>query len=241
MYKEDVDPYCEAMDQGGFHQAYKMYEYIRTNEVFNPLASFIRQNPGITNIVQRAHQHYWSEQYRKRGEELPVDINQDVGWVRRANRVIAEGGHLVLTGKAGAGKTMYLRHRLAGARVVHLPCSDSSFEWSEVDSSTQYVVAGDVSSGYILKHRAMILRLCDKGLVSINPKCGAIKTINFRGQLIIVSNVDLKNETLDDAAVQRRFEWVNVDEDAICPKAVPKTEVQEEVLETIYISSSEED
>ena len=93
------------------------------------------------------------------------------------------------------------------------------------------------------KHRAQLLRLCDKGPVAINVKCGPIKTVYFRGQVIIVSNVNLHDECKDDQALLRRFIWVQVrNKDAIQKKVQIKTEIPEDIPEeeTIVISSDSE-
>ena len=245
--KEDADPLYDGVDPGTFHQSYKIYEFCRSNEVFNPLAPFIRQNPGLSRIIQAAHTHYWNNIYKSRKPEIPIDFDSRAEWVRITRGGWADGRNLVIYGVAGSGKTLLLRSLEYGDQtkktVTHLPCTDSPFEFSEIESNTQVVLAGDVGSGYMTKHRAQLLRLCDKGPVAINVKCGPIKTVYFRGQVIIVSNVNLHDECKDDQALLRRFIWVQVrNKDAIQKKVQIKTEIPEDIPEeeTIVISSDSE-
>jgi len=240
--KEDVRPLHKGVDSNQFHQAWRIHDYVANNEEFDPMSPLLRQNPALTNIIEKAHAHYWRKRYESERVNRDLYVDHTVGWVRDALKILADGKHLYLWGLTGAGKTT-LMNQLRG--VTHLPCGMTGFEFSSVSSSSAYILAGDAPQGYIKQHRATLLQLCDRGQVSINVKCGPIRQVFFRGQVIIVSNYKWETECDWDLALNRRFHAVYAAENAVhsttdnrikieIPADVPPEEV-------IDISSEEDD
>lgn len=240
--KEDCDPIYVGMDSSKFHQSWKINSYIRGNESFNPMDPFIRQNPQLSNIIYKMHTHYWNRKYAAHIPTLPVRIDQTVDWANRAIKNILEKSHMILSGKSGVGKTALLREFCEG-QVAWLPCGDTTFEFSQVSSTTTFVIAGDAPENYLRKHRSTLLQIADRHITSINEKCGPIKAVAFRGAVIIVTNYDWWEQYVQDEAIRRRYDYIICNEKAWVPRARIKVEVPEEVPEgeTIYISSEEED
>lgn len=149
----------------------------------------------------------------------------DIFWVERVIYCIRERKHLFLYGRTGTGKTTVtlqtIHKTYDKSNIVHLPCSDSDFEFSGIKSTTTVIVAGEADRGYLKKHRSNILRLTDGSPFTINPKYERLRTIVFRGLFVIVSNHALLQEEGDEA-LRRRFQEVQA-----CEKAI-----QEDCLQT---------
>lgn len=235
--KEDTEPKFKNVDPNLFHQSFKIYDYVRRNEEFDRLHPFIRQNPCLTNIVEKAHAKYWGQVQNKLWQRADVAYEPDrtIDWVGRMSLFAENGKHIYLWGGTGVGKSTYVNWlaRRRGSSVCFLPCTTSPFEFSEVASGPRLVIAPDAPAGYLLSHRSMILQLCDNSLVSINVKCAPIKQLVFKGQLIVVSNFAPEG----DEALLRRFIVIEANEYAVQQKVQVKEEVPEEVDETITISS----
>lgn len=240
--KEDTRPLHKGMDTHLFHQAWRIHDYVANNEEFNPLSPLLRQNPALTNIVERAHAYYWRKQYENRRPETGVYVDRNVPWVAAVIKGLEDGKHIYLHGYAGCGKTTLINELLTHG-VTHLPCGLTSFEFSSVSSSSAYILAGDAPEGYLKAHRATILQLCDRGQVSINVKCGPIRQTYFRGQVVIVTNYPPKNEIEWDLALHRRFVQVCANGNAVREKADVKIEIPADIPseEVIEISDDEEE
>jgi len=239
--KEDTDPICKNMDTGRFHQAWKLYNYIRHHEEFDTDEPFIRQNPSLVNILRTMHNNYWAKKYHRRTSYRFTEFfaNYNIIWAYLFKDAYERGENIILYGRTGVGKTTVALETIGEAKTAVLQCGKTDWEFGAVTSDTKVILAGDAPGDYVMSHRSTILQLADKGRVTINVKCAPIKTIVFRGQIIIISND--KQEV--DAALERRFIWIQATEDAFQTLIQAKTEVPEEVPEdeTIYISSEDEE
>lgn len=236
--KEDVSPMYKNIDSGLFHQSYRIHEFVVHNQTFNRMHAFVRQNPSLMNIIEKMHADYWNKKQMQNWSQItaPVIPDTTTHWVRWADLNYSLRHHIYLYGPTGTGKTTWVNTIVRNnPGVVHLPCGESMFEFSDVDSTTSLIVAGDAPAGYLNRYRSTFLQLADKGAVSINVKCGPIRRIVANATLIIVSNYPPP----EDEALRRRFIIVEADDYGVCPAPIPKIEVPEEVLETISISSDD--
>lgn len=239
--KEDTHPMVKNVDKGTFHQSYKIHEYIRNHEVYNTTDPFIRQNPSLVNIIGRMHTEYWSKvtmnNHRLAVIARPVMPDYEINWVQRVSETLTQHKNLYLYGDTGVGKTVCINWLLqTNIGTVYLPCGSTNWEFGEINNCTVYAVAGDAGESYLSSHRQAILRLTDGDPISINVKCGGFKTVIFKGILIVISNYPPEQ----DAALLRRFTVINANEYGVSETIQPKTEIQEDVEETINISSEEE-
>lgn len=238
--KEDTDPLSKNMDEGEFHQSWKLHNYIRHHEQIHGMDTFIRQNPSLYNIIRKLHADYWSRKYEQEPDIWPVQPDMQVRWVLDLKRALEVGNKSVyLHGPSGVGKTTAVKWMTKHTDNVHLPCGTTTWEFGQLESTTTWAIAGDAPDAYVSTHRSAILQVCDKGLVTLNQKCAPIKTIRFKGRLIIVSNFEWTAH--EDEALTRRFEIVYAGENGIQKiKEEAETIIPQEVLETIHISSDEE-
>lgn len=237
--KEDENPLYKEIDSSLFHQSWKINTFVKSNAVFNRLHPFLRQNPCLTNILEKAHANYWNANTAREWGASPIEYIPDmsVDWVQKME--LFRDKHVYLYGTTGYGKSTYVNWlaKSQSSSVCFLPCGLSCFEFSLVADSPSLCVSPDAPAAYMITHRSTLLQLCDNGLVSINVKCQPIKQIVFRGRIIIVSNFAPEC----DEALLRRFVVIHANEYAVCQKTNVKIEIPSEVQETIYISSSEED
>lgn len=248
--KEDVSPMYDNVDSGMFHQSWKIHDYIANNEVFDPMHAFCRQNPSLINILRRSHTSYWDKKYMTVMQNEILDSlyvpNWRIHWVRCVDMFLRNGRNIYLHGHSGMGKTTLINY-LCGSRTGYVPlgCRNDAFEWSDVEPHSRYLVAGDAPAGYMAHHRSTLLKLCDKTLVSVNVKCGALKRVLFRGQIIVVSN--FHPDFLPDGALFRRFAIVHADENGVQEKIKAEPEVlssddEGSIPDTpIWIASSSDD
>lgn len=211
--KEDRSPLYRGVDTSLFHFSYKMYDYIRRNPVFDPLACFVRQHVQYTNIIRSAHQKFHADRTRKALLETRTFYPDDrVEWVRKALETLHTGKHLLLWGDTGCGKSVtvkwFLERKYSLENVCYLPCSDNSFEFSNLDDNSQVAYADDINRDYFDKHRQSLLRLLDGGLVTINPKCDRIRQFTCSAQFIFCSNYNCIECT--DTAILRRLTVIHV-------------------------------
>lgn len=204
---------------------------------------FCRQNPSLINILRKTHAEYWNkETLRKHSVTVThrlVRPAYHVGWVLRVTAALGLGKHVYLWGATGLGKSVLLTHYALTHRTVWLPCAASAWEFGDLENTTTLAIAGDAPANYFESHRSTILRLCDRDPVSINVKCGAFKSVVFKGSLVIISNFGPPL----DPAFARRFEVIEADCDGFY------TEKEEDAIEVpsspsdteIWISSSEDE
>lgn len=238
--KEDTDPKFKNVDVGLFHQSWKIWDYVRSNERFDMLHPFVRSNPSLCNILSRQHAQYWSDRRHKEFCNKQVEIipDNEVEWVRRGDNDFQAHKHIYLWGSTGVGKSTWIGARCrAVAGVVYVPCGMTPFEFSDVDFDTKYVIANDAPSGYLRQHRSTLLQLCDNAMVSINAKLRPLKQVLYSGVVVVVSNF----EPDADEALLRRFSVIEADRYAVQKIVCPKTEIPEDVQETICISSTSDE
>lgn len=253
--KEDTDPLYINIDEGLFHQSWKIYDFIRNNEIFDSLQPFCRQNPSLINIMRRQHQQYWDKVHSQRFEKQVIQStfkpNYEITWVREVTDLLATPTpkHLYIFGPTGTGKTTLINNLLLIHKShIQVPCSKSPFEWSQVDSSVKLIIAADAPPNYVTAHREMILKLCDNQLVSINEKCAPLKRVHFSGSLVIISNYPPEfsldhagDASTYDPALLRRFQIINADVNGFLEIKTDIWHVQEETDGPIVISSEEEE
>lgn len=192
--KEDTCPAFKGVSSAHFHFAYRAYEYVARNRSFDENSAFIRQFPNYLRIIREMHTAYWlarnTRQLLKAAATFVPDMA--VPWVSQAYDAMRQSKHVLLIGDTGLGKSILNKYYCTTNRnlegVVYLPCDQSGFEFSQVDGNTAVAVADDISLEYIVKHRQQLLRLLDGGLVSINPKCSAVRSFNCKAQFIFCSN-----------------------------------------------------
>lgn len=241
--KEDTDPLHKGVDTSGFHQSWRIFNFIRSSEVFDPLAPFVRQQPGLIKILERQHAHYWAGKYNrqflKTVADCPAQPDYKVGWVSTVDLLVRRGISVYLWGISGCGKTVLGNTLLANLGGISLPCGNTVWEFGEITSQTNLAVAADVGEDYLKHHRQTILRLLDHSMCVVNVKCGGMKTVYYKGSLLVCSNYPFPE---GDAALSRRFAVVECNGHNGVRFPLPEIiQVKEEVPEdeTIEIPSSD--
>lgn len=240
--KEDPYPMYSGLDSGMFHQAWKIHNFVRNNEVFDTMHPFLRQNPSLINILRKTHAEFWTKktliQHAQAVTRRPVWPAYDVDWVHRATMALSQRKHVYLYGPTGVGKSVLLTHYALALSAVWLPCAGSAWEFGDVENNTRLAIAGDAPSGYFDSHRSIILRLCDRDPVSVNVKCGAFKSVVFSGSLVIISNFPPPS----DPAFLRRFEVIFAEENGFVSSKEEVIEIPSSPSDTeVWISSDSSD
>lgn len=220
--KEDPCPAWRGVDTGDFHFSWKYNTYCTSNELFNGLDPFVRQNVQYSRIIrdslntlqeQRKVQS-WSEHMV---ENKTVSYDEDIPWVQEVLQWWQTGTQngLLIIGQTGVGKSLLIKQLLieSGKRHIRLPCTNRIFEFSEVTNDCEIAFADDINMSYIDDHRQILLQLLDGGPLSIDPKCGPIRSICFRGKIILCTNFDI----VLDSALQRRIKVISAIQDGYLP------------------------
>lgn len=225
--KDDDDPVVYNVDTGRLHYSYQLASYIKTHRTFNAFDPFIRKHHTMINCIRTSHSDYWSKV--ELNLPSPFDsrvVNWDIGWVKKVLSCVERRHNFVLHGYSGTGKTTVVLqavHKYFNkADICHLPCGDSSFEFSNVQSSTKCIIAGEAGEQYLITHRANILRIADGSPFTVNPKYERLRTIAFTGLFVIVSNYDLLQESRAPE-FKRRFTSIQA-----CRKAVEEKDLSTE-------------
>lgn len=212
--KEDEEPLYKNVNVSGFHFNFKMRNYVKNNEIFNPLDTFVLTYVNYTNIIQRAHAYYWSNQalIEYANEELYVVPLCTVKWVADAMFAFEKLANIFVHGSTGIGKSVlakFLSRKFKPTDVVYLPCRDSGFEFSSINKDTRLVIAEDVGVKWLEQHRQQLLIGLDKGVLAINVKCSSILQVRIKAQFIILSNFP----PVADPALYRRLTVIEALED----------------------------
>lgn len=245
--KEDTEPYYKNIDTNLFHNSWKIYDFIRSNPIFDPLHPFMRQNPCLTNIILRGHADYWSKhenlKWKHSNRNIPVEPDVDIAWVSFALDCFWRQSHCYIYGGTGVGKTVLANYLLSQTEAgLVLPSGSTAWEFGSLLSQHTLAVAGDADSSYASVHRQVLLRLCDRAPVSVNVKCGAMRTVVFTGTIVILSNYPPP----EDSAFLRRFTVIHADTYGVRKKEILQIKIEEEVSETsddtaVWVSSSDEE
>jgi len=239
--KEDTEPMYKGVDVGGFHQAWKVWNYVSRHPDFNPMDSFIRQNPSLTKIIHAAHADYWTRKavktYNESLKDMPVLPDVKVAWVRESLDALMEGKNVFIHGRTGIGKTVLARYvSKFFNEVIHLPCEKTAWEFGGLTTTCDLVIAGDVPCSWFDDHRTSLLRIADRTPLAVNVKAAGYKMIVPRCQLLVISNY----EEYLDPALQRRFTTICAKDNGFLP-APTHIEIPEDMEETIEISDTEEE
>lgn len=209
--KEAVVVESKGIDESLYHFSWKMVNYIQTNRSFSYCAGFIRQHPNYARIIHSAHTEYWgSRAFDEFGSACrAVEPDVTVEWVTEASGVLNNGGHVLIFGESGVGKSVFVDDFLIKNDLLRytckLPCSLRDFEFSEINSQHKIVHCDDICEEYIRKHRQVLLQLLDRKIITIDPKCKELKTLYFTGTLIFCSNY----LPLLDSALARRIHVIH--------------------------------
>lgn len=212
--KEDPLPAFRGVDTSLFHFAYRMHSFISSNSVFDSMAPFIRQNINYARLVEKSHTDYWANEMKKAvSKTRRIVPDETVPWVRDGLEALRGGRHVLIEGETGLGKSVmskwFAESKYNYEGVVMLPCSESGFEFSNVNHSSVLVIADDISAQYFVQHRQTLLRLLDGGLLSINPKCEQIRHFVCKAQFIFCTN--FSDVIIGDAALNRRIQVIKSD------------------------------
>lgn len=242
--KEDTDVIYNNISRSEFHISYRLHDYIKSHPIYCAHDAFIRQHPQYTNVWQKAHTDYWRKNEKasiyQTNKEVVSDWSKE--WVQSAFQALNNKKHVYIYGPTGHGKTTLLNTFAfqavrSGRLITHTGGTNSPFEFSQVRADTECVIVPDAGEDYIKAHRQQILQLCDRQVISLNPKCAPITSFKFSGQVIIASNYPLP----EDEAIQRRFQVIYADQNGVFQAKQEEEEVC--TPEAIYISetSSEEE
>lgn len=239
--KEDTTPMHKGVDTGDFHTSWKIHRFIERNRDWNPLHHFVRQNPGMHNIVKTMHTHYWNKNAEKvyRNEYRRISPDYSVEWVSTLWDLTYQK-NIYLWGPTGTGKTVCVEQFTRYMKTTRLSCGNSQWEFGEIQDNTTMVIAGDAPADYMLTHREMLLQLADRRMVVINQKCGPIKTLRFVGTIIIVSNYSPADIFSQHPELKRRFNEVHASEKGWTESQRPEVKTETD-HEEIIISSDEEE
>lgn len=223
--KEDSDCIYKDVKTSDFAFHWHLVRYCKNNEHFDELHSFITGHLQQIRNIRDVHSKYWEHEYRRRNKDRrsAVTYNLQVPWVQLLFDHFLAGRNIYLYGTTGRGKSIAIREMCRHNRTTYLPCGLTQFEFSNVFSSLEHIIAGDAGPDYVQTHRATILQLCDGQETTINVKFERLRTVFFQGSFIILSNFPPH----DDNAFLRRFAVVEADQDGFQPALPQEAEVQE--------------
>jgi len=221
------------MDTHDFSFAYRTMDYCRRNKRFDFTHAFVLAYPNYSRVIRDTHAAYYAKINieAERNFDHPVTPNYSILWVSQVHDFVTIlRRHVYLYGGSGLGKSTLANHIARAYDICILPGGDSAFEFSQLENDCELIISHDCSESYTTKHRETILKLCDGGLIAINPKCQAVKTIRFRGTLLLLSNFPPPT----DPAFTRRFEVIYADEDGFQKKELPSSYISSQT----YLPSS---